>query len=167
MAPRSPHPAQCLCGTGGCGSCGCEGGARAGATRGSAHPRPSPPPQGDAGVSWQDAVGAAKRRAPHPQSTHREDGVSGESTLSPHCVSHPAEQRRCENPRGRSPATAEEGQPRTTVSAGSSILRASRDWAEAGAWNWVCTATMQPQSPVAGGRSRGDLAGTCQSLSTL
>lgn len=77
MAPRSPHPAQCLLAL-------VAAGAPHWGHRGSAHPRPpSPSAQGDAGVSWKDAVGAGKRRAPHPQSTHREDGVSGEPTLFP------------------------------------------------------------------------------------
>lgn len=87
-------------------------------------------------MRWE--LGSAGHRT-HGAPTERMR-VSGESTLSlsPHCASHPVGQRRCENPRGSSPATAstpQEGQPRTAASAGSSILRASRGWAEAEARN--------------------------------
>lgn len=104
---------------------------------------------------------ATERRALHPPSTPRGDGVAGGSTLSSYCGSHPVEQRGWKNLRRQEPATPQRAllwdrQPGTTASAGSSNPRASGGWAGAGVWSWAlhgCNAAPEPCGQ--GGKQRG------------
>lgn len=168
MAPCSPHPEQCLCGTSGCEGHGYRVGAQGfflspGPGGDLAHSRPLSPQWGDARVSWQDAVGSGKRGTPHPPCTRRADGVAKESTLSLVLVLlFPPRRAKGmgKSPRaGATPQRALPGdrQPGTTASAGSGILRASEGWARAGVWSRTLHGRHADPEPCAqgGGKQRG------------